>query len=89
MPVAFRISTGLLIAAAVGGQDWQRRPAGTGTAAVLTTVGSWCPGQFAKREARTIADGARAIDGCAYRLLRQRLADEHARGRLTGDSPAQ
>lgn len=73
MPMVFRLAGALLLFAAIGGQIWQRRAGGTMTREMLAAVTRHCPSAAFHGHRPTNADGARALDRAALRLLLDRV----------------
>lgn len=73
VPVVFRISLMLLIAAACFGGWWRGQPVGVGTRLITRGLTSLCPAAISPTTVATVADGAHAGDRVAWALLADRL----------------
>jgi len=67
-PLVLRVSAVLLLTALIGGQWWQRQPAGTIAGWVPAMAEVYCPAAAIHRSG-TIADSARTLDGWAYAVV--------------------
>lgn len=67
-PVIFRLSAILLLTALIGGQWWQRQPAGSIAGWVPAMAEVYCPAAAIHRSG-TIADSARALDDWGYAVI--------------------
>ena len=67
-PLVFRLSAVLLLAALIGGQWWQRQPAGSIAGWVPAMAEVYCPAA-AIHHSGTISDSARTLDDWAYAVI--------------------
>ncbi|MEH3100594.1 hypothetical protein [Sphingomonas adhaesiva] len=67
-PLVFRVAAGLLLAALIVGQWWQRQSAGSIAGWVPAMAAVHCPAAAVHRSG-TIADSARTLDGWGYAVL--------------------
>lgn len=68
LPWVFRVSAILLLTALIGGQWWQRQPAGSIAGWVLAMAEVYCPAAAIHRSS-TISDSARTLDDWAYAVI--------------------
>ncbi len=68
-PMWARISAALLLTCLIGGQAWQRRPAGEVTKMIVTLGMRHCPAAVRLTFATTIAQGAWVLNRWSYRVL--------------------
>lgn len=68
LPLVFRVSAVLLLAALIAGQWWQRQPAGTIAGWVPAMAEGYCPAAAIHRSG-TIADSARTLDSWGYAVI--------------------
>lgn len=68
-PMWARISAALLLTCLIGGQVWQRRPAGEVTKMIVTLAMRHCPAAVRLTSAATIGDGAWVLNRWSYRVL--------------------
>ena len=67
-PMVFRLSAMLLLTALIGGQWWQRQPAGSIADWVPAMAEVYCPAAAIHRSG-TISDSARTLDDWAYAVI--------------------
>jgi hypothetical protein len=68
LPLVFRVSAVLLLAALIAGQWWQRQPAGSIAGWVPAMAEVYCPAAAIHRS-RTISDSARTLDDWGYAVI--------------------
>ena len=68
LPMVFRVSAALLLAALIAGQWWQRQSAGSIAGWVPAMAEVYCPAA-AIRRSDTIADSARTLDRWFYAVI--------------------
>lgn len=69
VPLVFRLSGLLVLAALAGGQIGKRQPAGAMTRTVLAASASLCPSVAQSTKRLTVGDGAKTLDRAVYRRL--------------------
>lgn len=73
VPRVFRLVGALLLTSLVAGQLWWREPAGAATRRLLAIIERHCSAAARRIAAPTVADGARAIDRMALRVIAGQL----------------
>jgi len=68
LPLEFRLGAVLLLAALIGGQCWQRQPAGSIAGWVPAMAEVYCPAAAIHRSGNT-GDSARTLDSWGYAVI--------------------